>query len=144
MSSAFKQLENTYNSEVIRVRTPNGTLFAFFLENADGTLNSIQLTIGKAGNDISPWAMAVAELMTKLIQTGSTLEDLIVLMSGLTSGREARAIGSTCRSGPEGVWQALMRYKRGKFEELNEKLGITDNDDYKGPSVAAWARTRER
>lgn len=129
-------------SEAFRIRTPNGTLFAFVIENHDGTINSFQLTIGKAGNDVAVWANAVAELMNLVIAKGGTLEELLAALSGITSPREARSLGSTCRSGPEGVWMALVRYKRSKFEELSKTLGV-ENDNYRGATVAAWARTRE-
>lgn len=136
-----KNNPNMLPSEVIRVRTPQGTLFAIVVENHDGTINNFQLTIGKAGNDVAVWANAVAGLMNLVIQKGGTLEDLLTTLSGITSSRVARSIGSTCRSGPEGVWMALLRYKRGKFEQLSHNLGV-EEDNYRGPTVAAWARTR--
>ncbi len=128
------------DSEVYRVRTPNGTLTAIIIENHDHTINSFQLLLGKAGNDISPWCDALAGIMTLAINNGVKIDQLINCLNGLTSGREARSLGSTCRSGPEGVWMALMRYKRSKFEATN----VNTDDNTRGASVAAWARTRDR
>lgn len=133
------------DNEVIRVRTPDGTLFAIVVENADGSLNSVQFTIGKAGASVAAWANALAEVMTLSIQKGASLEELITVLSGITSQREARSLGSTCRSGPEGVWQALVRYKHSKFAVLSKVLGMhEEKDNSRGASVAPWARTRVR
>lgn len=129
-------------NEVIRVRTPNGTLFAIIVENEDKSIHSFQFTIGKAGTDVTAWACAMAEMMTLCIKKGATLEELIETLSNITSSREARSIDSNCRSGPEGLWMALVRYKRSKFEELNKLLGVDKHS--RGASVAPWANTRER
>ncbi len=131
-----------YKSETHRVRTPNGTMYGFIRENPDGTINGFEFIIGKAGNDISPWAQVVGELATLAINNGTTLEQLINMFSGLTSGREARTMNSVCRSGPEGIWMILMRYKHSKFKALQEALGVGHDDDHKGPSVAPWAKVR--
>lgn len=130
-------------NEVIRVRTPDGTLFAIVIENADGTINSFQFTIGKAGNAVTAWATALAGIMTLAVKNGVTLEQLMSELSGITSEREARSVGSTCRSGPEGVWMALVRYKRSRFAKVAEAIGIEDRN-YRGASVAPWAKHRDR
>src|SRR5881628_1596462 len=99
-------------SESFRIRTPSGSLTVFVIENEDKTINSFQFFIGKAGNELSAWSSALAAIMNLAIKNGITLEQLIDELSGITSDREARALGSSCRSGPEGVWMALIRYKR--------------------------------
>lgn len=134
---------NVLASESFRVTTPNGTLFAFIAEKPDGTVDSFQFILGKAGADTAAWASAVAGLMTLLIAKGATIEELIDTLGGITSGRESRTLQSCCRSGPEGIWMALMRYKRSKFELLSEKLGLNEQT-HKGPSVAPWAKIRSR
>ena len=64
----MKNLMNSIlKNEVHRVYTPNGTLFAIIVENEDGSVNSFQFSIGKAGNDVAPWANAVADLMNLFI-----------------------------------------------------------------------------
>lgn len=136
------QIEVLQN-EVIRVRTPDGTLFAIVVENDDGSINSFQFTVGKSGTAVTAWANALASIMTLAIKKGATLEELMSELSGITSDRSARTVESTCRSGPEGVWMALVRYKRSKFSKIAEMLG-TDDRNYNGPSVAPWAKQRDR
>lgn len=133
----------TLENEVIKIRTPDGTLFAIVIENKDGSINSFQFTIGKAGSAVTAWATALAGIMTLAIKNGVTLEQLMSELSGITSEREARTLGSICRSGPEGVFMALMRYKRSRFEKVAESLGMVDKDN-RGASVAPWARQRDR
>lgn len=129
--------------ESFRIRTPDGSLTVFVVEKEDGSIDHFQLFIGKAGASVSAWSNGLCAMMNLAIKNGITLEQLIDTLSGITSDREARALGSTCHSGIEGVWMALIRYKRSKFSELGEKLGTSKSNHSKGPSVAAWAPMRD-
>lgn len=131
------------NSEVIRVRTPDGTLFAIIMENEDGSPKEVQLSIGKAGSALSAWVYSVAGLITLALKNGQTLESVIEVLGGITSDRSPRIIGNNCRSGPEGVWMALMRYRQSKFQQVAEQLN-EPRENYRGASVAPWARLRTK
>lgn len=129
-----------FESEIIRVKTPDGTLFLLVMENKDKSVAGFKITIGKAGAPLAAWASALAEMMNLAIAKGATVEDLLSVLSGITSDRSVRSINSVCRSGPEGVWQALVRYRQRPavdHEDLDER-------SVRGASVAPWARQRRR
>lgn len=132
-----------FKSEVIRVRTPDGTLFAIIMENDDGSPREVQLSFGKAGTALAAWAFSLAGLITMNLQAGMPLEKIIDVLGGITSDKSARIIGNNCRSGPEGVWMALMRYRQSKFQQVAESLN-EPRENYRGASVAPWARLRTR
>lgn len=125
----------------IRIRTPDGTLFVMVNEK-DGKPESIFLQIGKAGAAVGAWANALAGILTLAIEKGATLDELINTLANITSDRSARTIESNCRSGPEGVWMGLVRYRK-----IDDLIMIEEDEHYKGTrgaSVAPWARVRNR
>lgn len=128
-------------SVTIRIRTPDGTLFAIINER-DNKPESFMLKIGKAGLAVGAWANALGAVMTLAIEKGATLDELINTLANITSDRSARTIESNCRSGPEGVWMALVRYRK------VDDLILTEEDESfkgtRGASVAPWARVRNR
>jgi hypothetical protein len=125
-----------FESEVIRAKTPDGTLYLLVLEK-DKKVEGFKISIGKAGAPVAAWASALAEVMTLALQKGATIEDLMATLSGITSDRVARSATSTCRSGPEGVWQALIKYRQRPAVDHNAAEHAT-----RGASVAPWARQR--
>jgi hypothetical protein len=126
-----------FESEVIRAKTPDGTLYLLVMENKDKSIAGFKISIGKAGAPVAAWASALAEIMTLAIQKGATVEDLLTTLSGITSDRVARAATSVCRSGPEGVWQALIKYRQRPVVDHDAAEQAT-----RGASVAPWAKQR--
>jgi hypothetical protein len=130
-----------YPSELIRSRTPDGTLYLLVMEKPDNSgIEGFQITIGKAGSPLAAWASAVASLMTLALKKGATLEEILTLLSGITSDGKPRTIDTTARSGPEGVWQALMRYRQRPAVDHDD----LDERSVRGASVAPWARQRRK
>ena len=126
-----------FESEVIRAKTPDGTLYLLVMENKDKSIAGFKISIGKAGAPVAAWASALAEVMNLAIQKGATVEDLMSTLSGITSDRVARSATSNCRSGPEGVWQALVKYRQRPSVDHESAQQVT-----RGASVAPWARQR--
>lgn len=115
------------SARTVRVSTPDGTLFVHIAEDDKGKLKQIMLNLGKAGTAASAWANALASSLTMSIELGATLEDILALLSNITSSSAPRiAIGGKCSSGPEGVWMALMRYRREKHEEVRAGEKLSD------------------
>lgn len=131
-----------WKSEMVRARTPDGTLYLTIMKNEDDSIAGFQINIGKAGTPLTAWAMALAEIMTLAVNRGATLEDLLVSLSSITSDGKARTMDTTARSGPEGVWQALLRYRQGWPEEREADRRLIEKGS-RGASVAPWARQHE-
>lgn len=131
--------EKSYDSELIRVRTPDGTMYVLFMKNKDNTIAGFKITIGKAGAPVAAWASALAEMMNLVLEKGGTIEDILTVLSGITSDRNVRSVNSVCRSGPEGVWQAIVRFRQGGPVVDHHDL---DERSVRGASVAPWARQR--
>lgn len=119
----------SYNSLIVRVRTPDGTLFATISENKEGEPFMVQFNIGKAGASVGAWSQALAATISMGLQAGIPIHKFIEELSGISSDRTARSLGSSCRSGPEGVYMALLRYTKQRFNELQEQLGVDNNFD---------------
>lgn len=131
--------ENMLPNASIRIRTPDGTMNVFIIENKDGTVNSFQIAIGKAGLPLGAWAQATAALMTLCIQRGASVDELMFTLSNISSDRTARTLESNCRSGPEGIWMALARYKK-----QADVILIEEEPHFRGASVGPSARVRSR
>ena len=126
-----------FESEVIRAKTPDGTLYLMVMQNKDKSIAGFNIAIGKAGAPLAAWTFAVTALMNLAVQKGATIEDLLETLSNITSDRVARSATSVCRSGPEGVWQALVKYRQRPSVDHESAQQVT-----RGASVAPWARQR--
>lgn len=133
----------TYKSVVMKVRTPDGTVFVNVMENEDGKPFQVIVNIGKAGSAVAAWAQALGSMISIALQTEDekAFDKIITELSSITSSGTARSITSRCTSGPEGVWMALIRYRRAKFIELESSLGsLLDEDDEDAPLTASVRR----
>lgn len=131
----MKRPDNFFSSETVRVSTPDGTMFVNIMEDERGEPIHIIINVGKAGHSVGAWACAMAELCTVLLKDGkNTISDLIVHLSGITTNKHLRHMnGAVCRSGPEGLVIALLKYRDGKFADTVRKTNENVNDDYYRP-----------
>lgn len=118
-----------FDSVVSKIRTPDGTMFVNVLENIDGEPIGIIINIGKSGSSVAAWAQALASICTAALQNGTKLEALLTELSCVTSTGSARSSEVVVTSGPEGLYVALLKYRRTKFEELKAVLGTDFSDD---------------
>jgi len=124
-----------FDGLTIQVKTPEGTMFVTITEDENGKPNAIWITIGKAGASIAAWAHSLARILTLSLDKGATINDLCVELSGQTSDKlRINGDGEIVRSGPEGVFVALMKYKRDKYEILTKTLGDMDERG-RGPNM---------
>lgn len=121
----IETMEQTkFESITIQVPSPDGTMFVTIMEDNTGKPVGIDLHIGKAGASVAAWAQALSRMMTLALDHGSTINDLVVELSNMTSDkRRDTAAGEPIRSGVEAVWLALVKYKRDKFEKVSLTLG---------------------
>lgn len=131
----------TYQSVQMKVRTPDGTMFVNIMEK-DGQPFQVIINIGKAGSAVAAWAQALASMISAGLQAGVKFETFLTELSSITSSNLARTVHSTCTSGPEGVWQAFVRYRNDRFKMLQEQLGAEglleeeDEDERRTASVS--------
>lgn len=122
-----------FESRMMRVQTPDGQMYVNVMEDKDGDPFQVIINIGKAGSSVAAWAGALGAVISAGLQSGTKLEVYLTELSNITSDGSARTIKSPCRSGPEGVWVCLVRYRKEKFKELRERLGeeglLEDEDD---------------
>lgn len=99
--------------------TPDGVATVFIVEKEQGIVEKIDYFVGKAGSSVSAWAFALVEFINFSIKKGMTLNEVTNTISNITSGRSVRSInGLDCRSGPEAIFLALMKY-RGMIKKNN-------------------------
>lgn len=123
-----------YKSATYRVHTPSGTMFINIMENANGDPFQIDVHIGKAGSELAAWAAATSGLISLALRNHTPLQTVISELADITSDGTAR-IGATsnCRSGPEGIYSALVLYRNDKLEEEygssapDERVDIRDS-----------------
>jgi hypothetical protein len=121
-------------SITIQVPTPDGTMFVTITEDKNGAPNAVFIHIGKAGASVSTWAQALARMVSLALDNGAKLEDVMTELSNHTTDRvRVTNDGELVRSGIDGVWVALMKYKRAKFDEVRKTLGNVD--EHRGPRL---------
>jgi hypothetical protein len=119
--------QEKFDSVTMQVPTPDGTMFVTIMESEKGLPVGIQVHIGKAGAPLAAWSNAISRIMTLALDKGATINDLIEELSGQTSDKARMTTnGESVRSGVEGVWVCLIRYKRDKFELVSRALGDVD------------------
>ncbi len=119
----------------IRVETPDGTLFVTISEDESGKPVAIWLHMGKTGAAVTAWAQAMSRMMTLALDKGATVNDIASELSNHTSDKSrTQKNGIVVRSGIEGVFYALMQYKRDKYDQLVETLGDL-NERGRGPRL---------
>jgi hypothetical protein len=95
-------------------------MYVIVMEHAPGIIAQVQLILGKSGGSAYAWAFACAELVNELFKKNTPLTQVINLLSGITTGKSAYVgKGVECRSGPEGLAIALMRYRNSIKEDVN-------------------------
>jgi hypothetical protein len=129
-------MPDRFESKVIRMPSPDGTLFVTVMENDQGKPCEIHLQIGKSGSALRAWTHATSELLTVALQSGATMEEIITRISGVTSDRMVYNRTTPVRSGPDALIKALMVYKGHKYDELNATLGSYTTDRRRRP--ASW------
>jgi hypothetical protein len=124
-----------YQSKVMRVRSPNGTLFLTIVEDNNGLPLRAIVQVGKTGTDVRAWADAIGRLMSRLLQYGYGIELLISELSNIhsdslvyTDNPEMMII----KSGPDALVQALLDYQRDRYNSMKKlhKIRRTASFDY--------------
>lgn len=135
MGAAVKQ--ETYETLTFRVRTPDGTMFVIVMDDESGKPVGVHINIGKAGLPLSAWANATAALVTRMLDAGIGINDIITELSELTSEKSVLSGDGNVpiRSGPDGLCFALMQYRKSKYRELVETLG-GDNENFRPPTLS--------
>lgn len=122
-----------FNSWSYHIQTPDGTMYVNILEDKTGVICAIDIVIGKAGAPLRAWAHSFARIITLGLEHGVTLEDLLTELSSQTSDHSRTSTnGIQIRSGPEGIYQALIMYRRDRYEQVKKDLGIKDDDGRRG------------
>lgn len=133
LDMAASRYDVVYKSTTIKVKTPDGTLFVDVLEDNDGKPFKLLARIGKSGSTTMAWVDAVAALASHVLETNGldyTIQTLYnirsdrVVVTGMIRNRAIEV-----HSGPEGFAYALSAYKRDKYNQLKDKLGLSEDDD---------------
>lgn len=109
----------TNDCVVIRVETPEGTLYVNFIEDEAGQPFEVKIEIGKSGSTIRAWTEVTSRLISELLQAGKDVYDIIPIISNNTSDRIKRTKNNVLiRSGSDGVAYALYRYLDDKYPNI--------------------------
>ncbi len=102
----------------VRVETPDGTMFVTIAENVkDNKPILVHIHIGKVGLAVSAWADALSRSITLALKNNISLFKVLEEVSNITTDSlRVLSKGMICRSGPEGVAIAIMKYHRMKQE----------------------------
>ena len=129
--------QQVYATTTTKVRTPDGTMFVIVLDDDNGKPVGVQINIGKAGSSLSAWANATTALVTKMLDSGIGLNEVITELSELTTDKIVLSGDANIpvRSGPDGLCYALMEYRKSKFKDLVRTLEGGD-ENYRPPTLA--------
>lgn len=121
---------DTFRSYSYRVNTPDGTMNVFILEDSNDQPFEVQPFIGKAGSSLAAWAAACCGMVSLALRRKVPLQDIIDELADITSDGTARIGASTiCRSGPEGIYSALIQYRNDVRERENARDAATERVD---------------
>lgn len=124
IDSAAKSI---YNSSTYRIYTPDGTMFINMIEDTNRQVIAIDIQVGKAGGSLRAWAHCFGRLLTMALEHGASIEEIAAELSSQTSDRSKRyANGIQVRSGPEGVYTAIMMHKHSRFDEQSREMNLEE------------------
>lgn len=116
-----------YSNVTIAVPTPAASLFIEVTEDDFGKPIRIHINAGKCGSEMSAQAGALSSMATLILEKEDGFNELLTHLSGITtSSVRIDRDGIKVRSVAEGLYIALVKYKRLKYEELTEIIGERD------------------
>lgn len=123
-----KMKDNFYDSYVIKVHTPDGTMFVCIVEGHDGEPFKISAHAGKAGTSFSVWAECVCSLIETMWLAGVATSTIVKsLTTSYTTRYATNDNGVKVYSGPQGIQNALMQYIQLRSEKRKQdELVIQD------------------
>ena len=125
--------DRIFNSLTYQIRTPDGMMYVNLLEDKDNSLVMIDVQIGKAGGSLRVWAHTMGRMLTMLLEHGAYIDDLIEELNGQFTDKLAiHQGGIKVRSGPEGIYVALVKYKSDKYNRLAKELKVDKNNEFRG------------
>lgn len=128
--------QDKFASVTIQVSTPDGNMFVTILHDDLDKACAVNIHLGKAGAPIQAWSNALSRVMSLALDHGATINDLIEELSSQTSDRRREKLnGEVVRSGVEGVWSALMMYKRDKYGEMAKAIEGGADERGRGPRM---------
>lgn len=126
-------VQTVFNNLTFQVHSPDGLMFVSIMEDTEGKPCAIEIKVGKAGAPLRAWCHCLGRMVTMAFEKGATLSEIIEELSLQTSdGIRITSNGMKCRSGPEGVYIALMEYRRDKFDQTRKLLGLGADGDERG------------
>lgn len=120
MTTKMRIISNkAYNCYSIRVKASSGTMFVVVSEDNKGNPCMVQIFLGKTGSTLFALLNTIAELINNLLDSGKSIEDVIVAISNTTSDKIVFSGNVPVRSDTDAIVYALMRYKREKYFRTN-------------------------
>jgi len=110
-------MTESFNSSVIQVGTPDGTMYVTVIEDSTGNPVSIQIQIGKTGTSIRAWTSAITGLINRLLSYNTPLADIISDLASHSTSKSSFNRSGSVKSGPDGVVYALFVYQKNKYVE---------------------------
>ncbi len=105
-------MQTKFDSFTFHIKTPDGVANIIIAEHSPGKIYKIFYNIGKAGTSLNSWAFALCEIVSHSLNNGADINDILTLLSNITSARPVYDNdGIACRSGPEALYLALLRYR---------------------------------
>lgn len=113
-----------YINDTILVRTPIGAITVVVVED-NGKPVHLFIYGGKNGTELSAYCDSIARLGSELLQYKNGLDKIMEHLSSISTGMTTKdyATGVECRSGAEGIYIALMKYKQHKYQDLMQVFG---------------------
>jgi len=105
-------------TDAMKVRTTDGDLYVFFIEDTKGVCRKVMLQIGKSGTAVRAWTDAVMELTNVALDNNVDLATIAVTLSNIYTDRYVHTGGmNMIKSGPDGFVYAINKYIRTKFKQ---------------------------
>ena len=125
--------ESRFPTITFQIPSPDGTAYVQILENPSGGIYRIIFQLGKAASSVNAWADALARMVTTSLNNGVDINTVLDELSNITTGKSVWVSGDMyCRSGPEALYIALLRYRN---ENLLAELSDTSEPTPRPPKL---------
>lgn len=118
------QENKKYINSTILVRTPIGNITVIIVED-HGKPVHLFIHGGKNGTELSAYCDSIARLGSELLHYENGLDKIMEHLSSISTGASIKdyVTGVECRSGAEGIYIALSKYKTDKYQQMMEVFG---------------------
>lgn len=109
-----------FDNYTIKSKSPAGSIYLHLMEY-NGKLVKVMASAGKCGTEFNTFVNGICNLINDMLDMNVPLIKIMSSLSGMGTDKAVRDGQIDVRSGIDGIYNALSKYTRAKFEEIRVK-----------------------